>query len=273
MLRYEFSMIKISPDMVRGEVFNIGLIVFKPNGTDVRLTNSLNKIRMLGNEFCEKNLNKVAEDIRWVSSNVEEPKDICSFFREQIIISDPGFFTVQNADEYERKVHELLVNYIDPEKVASKHYRKRITTNLKQKFIEYGIFGEDQGDIKNHKVIPSYPIAADEGLYADFLLKNGSYHLTETLDLRTDNKKVKLGEAALKALTIDKARITLRGGVQSTLIFAVDNLAQEKTKIHQLNILRDRVQNSYNLNSKQDMSEYFDYMLSKAGSNTSFYSS
>ena len=33
-------------------------------------------------------------------------------------------------------------------------------------------------------MVEDYPIDTDDGLYADFVLKNSAYHVTETADLR-----------------------------------------------------------------------------------------
>ncbi len=70
-------------------------------------------------------------------------------------------------------------------------------------------------------------ISEEEELDADFILKNGAYHVTVTLDLR----KAAIGkaQAALKAIVLDKSSAVLGGpgGVEKIAVYAASPDAHE----------------------------------------------
>ncbi|HDY7424672.1 TPA: DUF3037 domain-containing protein [Vibrio vulnificus] len=264
MTRFDFSIIKFVPDAQRGEVLNIGLLVYLTNGVDVRVLSSVSKLKPFNSKLNIEKLEDMVSNIEWVASGIDNPETLHQIFQGELSITKPGYFQIENNAEYEIKVNQLMDKFVNPIRVKKRELRKRITTNIKEVFSKHGVLGKEIDDINDHKVITSYPISQKEGLFAEFLLKNGAYHLTETLDLRTDNNRSKLGESALKALTIDKAKDVFRNNLNAFVIYAADNVSQERNSATQLNLLSEHADHIYNLSSKEDMATYYDHMLTAA---------
>ncbi|MDE1358784.1 MULTISPECIES: DUF3037 domain-containing protein [Vibrio] len=264
MNRFDFSILKFTPDSQRGEVMNVGILIYLANGVDIRILQSVSKLKAFDSHLNLNVLNEFVSDLEWVAKGISNPEKLHQIFQGQFSISKPGYFTVSEMSDYEIKANSLMDKFVNPIKSKRKAGNKRLVTNIKEEFQKQGILGSSIDDISNHKVVTSYPIAENEGLFAEFLLKNGSYHLTETLDLRTEQHRAKLGESALKALTIDKAKDVFQGNLKSFVIFAAENASQERNAKHQLNILGEHTDNMFNLCSKQDMAAYYEHMISAA---------
>ncbi len=263
-MKFDFSVIKTTPDAYRGEVINVGLLVYLQNGIDIRFINSLSKLKFFMTASSVKELESTVENIEWLAKSISNADELHNMFKGFIHITKPGYFTISDNSEYEIKINNLMDKLVNPVKEKStRTSRARITTSLKDVFKKHKIYSSDECDLFDHKVVSDYPISKDEGLFADFLLKNGAYHLTETLDLRTENNRAKLGESALKAITIDKAKLTFSNNVKSFVIYAAD-AKQERDSRSQLNLLSDHADKIYNINSKHDMSDYYDHILHAA---------
>jgi hypothetical protein len=263
----KFSIIKLSPNPLRGEIINIGILIYLSEGIDIRITDSQSKLKAIDNYLTLESLEELKDSLYYVADTVDSFEDMVSLFEGEICLTQPGFFTLSNLTHYETKVQQLMDRFINPIKRKSSGSRTRISTNLKDEFRNKGILGKSTDDLTEHKVISNFPISKSEGLNADFVLKNGIYHVTETLDLRTENIRVKHGESALKAITISKAKQLFSGELKSTVVYAVENISQETSAKHHLNLLKNEADLMFNLCSKDDMAEYFDYMLATAHQN------
>ena len=124
--------------------------------------------------------------------------------------------------------------------------------------------GKGFDDLNDHKVVQGYPLSAQQGLYAELLLKNGVYHLTETLDLRTTNAKQKIGDSAFKAITMSTAKTIWSGQVNTFLVYAAD-MSQVRMHSQQLALVDNYADRMFNLLSNEEMSVYFEHMLTAAG--------
>jgi len=264
MEQIKFSIIKLSPNPLRGEVINIGILVYLSEGIDIRITDSQSKLKAIDDYLTLESLEELKDSLIYVADTVDSLETMVSLFEGEISLTQPGFFTINNLSHYETKVSQLMDRFVNPAKRKSTGSRTRITTNLKDQFRKKGILGKSTDELSEHKVISNYPISKNEGLNADFVLKNGIYHVTETLDLRTENIRVKHGESALKAITISKAKQLFTDGLKSTVVYAVENISQETSAKHHLNLLKNEADLMFNLCSKDDMAEYFNYMLKTA---------
>ncbi|WP_273840314.1 DUF3037 domain-containing protein [Providencia rettgeri] len=265
---YYYSIIRLTPNSVRSESVNVGIAIQTPSGADVRVITSMAKINAITNDYKIDELQKLKTQIEDFMLNGIKLPQLASFYHGAINLSSVGMFSVASVDEYESKINEINKLYITPEKSTKMTSvgQKRIITELKNHFHKYGILGKDISDIKNHKVVTKYPLSEDEGLYAELLLKNGAYHLTETLDFRSDNIKQKLGDTALKAVTMDKARAIWDKEVNTFLVYAAES-KHEKNHSTQLTLIDNYADRMFNLLSGDDMADYFDHMLNAAGCN------
>ncbi|MCS2146884.1 DUF3037 domain-containing protein [Scandinavium manionii] len=272
MNKFYFSIIKLISDPLRAESINVGLLIQTEHGLDVRLLKTEQKLKAVSDRFSLSTIEDFTAEIEWLYSMTPDFKSLfklCS--NGSIQLSEPGMFVIRDPILYDKKVDQLMMDYVQPSFSSERSKQnKRIITQLKQEFSRVGILGKNHADLWNHRVVSNFPIAEDEGIYAELLLKNGAYHLTETLDLRGDSVKQKMGDSALKAITISKAKSVFEGKIKSFVVYAVNSISEEKSGQRQLNLVEGYADNVFNLLSEQDMARYFDHMFEAAGASLKF---
>lgn len=271
MITYQYSVIRVTPNPVRAETVNIGFVVMTQSGPDVRVIESASKIKVISNLFNMDSIDKIRLQLESILTERITLEQACGFFQGSMTLSPVGTFSASSEKEYEEAVDRINKEYITPERSKRKTEvtQKRIITELKDRFETAGIMGKGMIDINNHKVVQDYPLSESEGLYAELLLKNGKYHLTETLDFRTSGMKQKIGESAVKAITMNTAKSIWRGEVNTFVVYAA-NALQERSHTQQINLVGGYADHMFNLLSAQDMAAYFDHMLTAAGRSINF---
>ena len=268
---YKYSIIRITPNPVRAETINVGLVVMKPSGPDVRVIENPSKLKAITNDFGLEALENSQKQLEKILTSGLSIEQASLFFQGSFALSSTGTFHAASEREYELKINELNKLFITPERAKRRVEvsQKRIITELKDRFEKEGVMGKDLRDISEHKVVQGYPLSESEGLYAELLLKNGIFHLTETLDLRISNNRQKMGESAFKAVTINAAKSIWQNNVKTFVVFAAD-MPQEKAHSQQLNLVGGYADNVFNLLSNDDMATYYDHMLVAAGKSLNF---
>lgn len=271
MSTYKYSIIRITPNPVRAETINVGIVVMKPSGPDVRVIDSPAKLKAITNMFGLEALENSQKQLEKILTSGLSIDQAALFFQGSFTLSSVGTFNAADERQYENKINELNKIFITPERAKRKTEvsQKRIITELKDRFEQEGIMGKNLQDISEHKVVQGYPLSESEGLYAELLLKNGVYHLTETLDLRISNNRQKMGESAFKAVTMNAAKTIWKSEVKTFVVFAAD-IPQEKAHSQQLNLVGGYADNVFNLLSSDDMASYYDHMLVAAGKSLNF---
>lgn len=264
MKTFKYSLIRITPNLEKGETINVGLIVYHDASIDVRMLNSVSKLKAVDKCLDLEYLEEVHQSFVDLSNSISDVTLLPKLFKGSLTISDFGAFTVQLTESYDKKVSELMDRLVNSQRARHKRMNRKVFFDIKDTFVQHGIFSKFDEDLYHHKVVSNYPISADEGLSADFLLKNGKYHLTETIDFRSENIKKQMGEAALSALTISKAIEIFHSNIDSFVIYAAETTAQEKGARHQLNLLEKHTNNLINAFSKDDMNKYYEKMLNAA---------
>lgn len=181
--------------------------------------------------------------------------------------SEIAWFTCA-AKDYDSQVESILrVLVVPPARERTPSAAPtRLETTLRYNFSLHKVLGSSPGDIDKHRVISRYPIACEENLYADFVLKNGAWHVTETIDFRGAQKNVhnnKFKVSALKAITLYKASKVLRNCVPMVVYYA-DPDRLDDVQPH-INLLSDHAERLYNYADPKEMASYMDYILKKAG--------
>jgi hypothetical protein len=264
MKTFKYSLIRVTPNLEKGETINVGLIVYMDDDIDVRMLNSVSKLRAIDKGLGLDYLEKLTGTLFKLSQAITDIELLPRLFKGSLALSDFGCFTVAPSENYESKLNELMNRLVNPQKKPYKQINKKIFFDIRDNFRKHGILGKNEEDIFHHKVVTNYPISADEGLVADFLLKNGKFHLTETVDFRTENAKKQMGESALSALTISKAHEIYKDNIDSFVIYAAETTAQESSAKHQLNLLEKHTNNLINAFSRQDMMQYYEKMMNAA---------
>lgn len=266
MKTYKYSLIRITPNLEKGETINVGLVVYLDDNIDIRMLHSVSKLRAIDKSLDLDYLDELTGNLLHLSSMINDIKLLPKLFKGSLSLSEFGVFTVGNGDNYESTLNSLMNRLVNPHKKAYKRVNKKIFFDIRDRFFKQGILGKYEEDLFNHKVVANYPISSEEGLVADFLLKNGKYHLTETLDFRTENIKKQMGEAAISALTINKAVEIYGHNIDSFVIYAAETTAQENSAKQQLNLLGKHTDNLINAFSRDDMVVYYEKMINAASS-------
>ncbi|MDF2777703.1 MAG: putative phage-related protein [Enterobacteriaceae bacterium] len=261
MKTFKYSLIRVTPNLEKGETINVGLIVYRDNELDIRMINSVSKLRALDKGLSLDYLEDLTSSFYELSKSINDLTLFPRLFKGSLSLSDFGVFTVSEKDSYDRKINELMNRLVNPQKTQHRRMNRKIFFDIKDTFIKQGIFGKHGEDLYDHKVVANYPVSSSEGLIADFLLKNGKYHLTETIDFRSENIKKQMGEAAVSALTISKAAEVFNHNIDSFVIYAAETTSQEKNARQQLNLLEKHTDMLINAFSKEDMTYYYDKML------------
>lgn len=261
---YKYSLIRLTPSLEKGETINVGIIIYLDDKVDIRMLHSVSKLRAIDNVLSLDYLNELADSLFHLSQIVDDVRLIPRLFKGSMVLSDFGTFTLSENEGYEEKLNELMNRLVHPHKKPYKRNTKRIFFDIKDKFNKQGILGKFEEDIYSHKVVANYPISQEEGLVADFLLKNGKYHLTETIDFRNENPKKRMGDAAISALTINKAQEIYYNNIDSFVIYAAETTAQENNAKQQLKLLEKYSDHLINAFSREDMLVYYEKMMNAA---------
>ncbi|MCQ4289457.1 DUF3037 domain-containing protein [Pseudomonas stutzeri] len=269
MITFEYSIIKYMPDPKRGEIVNVGLVVFNAGRADVRVLNASAKVRIIDGTTRIEDLESLKEGITSVAALADNPKQaielLKSFHASSSFLSEPSCFVLDDINQYEKRVsalfNELVKPYSSKEKVIKS---SRIHTYVKNIFQGMEILGKDVDDLSRHKVIYNYPLNENSGFSADFLLKNGKFHMTEAIDFNLNDPSAKFKETTMKVMTFMEGRKFL-GDDSARYFVYFASAAKEKEVIPHINLAEEYSDKIFNLESKEEHTEYFGLMSSLVG--------
>lgn len=268
-----YSLIQFTPDRKRNETINIGLLVFLPNGINVHLCESIRKIRAVDGITSANDLKSIESRLTKIFDNLpREPKALREEFefRRTMMpgsyqLSMLGYFAVDKADEVSLKVNQLMADLVIPPKPhISRERGTRIVTNLRNIFRQHNLFSDSVEDIFNHRIVEKFPISDRTSLRADFALKNGVYHITETIDLAARDASLKFKEAGLKSFVMAKAKLELGKETKCYAVYSA-TASDEKDKSEAIDLLSEGSDYIFNLNSQKDKIDYIQKMEAAAG--------
>lgn len=269
----KYSLIQFTPDRKRNETINIGLVAFMPDAIVVNLCESIRKIRAVdgaisGNDLknIESMLHKIFSRSVPVSLEIESKFEFLKLLLpDSYQLSPLGCFSAATRDEANLKV-SLLMNelVIPPRPVITRERGARIITNLRSIFRQHDLFSESVDDIFNHRIVEKFPISEKSSLRADFALKNGVYHITETIDLGARDASVKFKEAGLKSFVMAKAKLELGKETKCYAVYSA-SATDEKDKSEAIDLLSEGSDFIFNLRSQKDKVDYIQRMEEAAG--------
>lgn len=269
MNNYTYSLIRYVPNPLRGEMVNIGLVVFSKK-LDIRLLKSATKIRMLDNETSIADLRKLETNLLELSAfNESQSYDslhsIVSCFSSSIILSKPATFSISHISQYDAKVSNLFDVLVKPYAVREPVTRNsRLVTSLKRKFASIDILASDPSELDEHKIVSNYVLNQSTGISVDFMLKNGKYHLTEVIDYDVVDKKGKFKETTMKLMTFVEGQKSLDGETASYFVYSASSKTENEVA-QQINLAENYSTNIFNMASKQDEAEYFQIIQDAVG--------
>lgn len=269
----KYSLIQFTPDRKRNETINIGLVAFMPDSIVVNLCESIRKIRAVDGAISGNDLKNIETMLQKIfSKSVPESQEIESRFEflklilpDSYQLSTLGCFSAATREEANLKI-SLLMNelVIPPRPVITRERGARIITNLRTIFRQHDLFSESVDDIFNHRIVEKFPISEKSSLRADFALKNGVYHITETIDLGARDASMKFKEAGLKSFVMAKAKLELGKETKCYAVYSA-SAADEKDKSEAIDLLSEGSDFIFNLRSQKDKVDYIQRMEDAAG--------
>ncbi|RUT97952.1 DUF3037 domain-containing protein [Mesorhizobium sp. USDA-HM6] len=213
---YRFAIVRLEPNDGRGERLNLGIVVLRNDSLDVRVTRSLDRARVLSAALDQQvlldlfsNLQDIDDRAR-VEGFVDEGERIARFARlGPLTVAKAGQFTADSQQAYESRIATILERLIEPEPAPRKNREKRtrLYSQVKRVLKDQRILARREEGLDSHRIVAGYEL--DEGLVADLVLRNGAFHVFETVDASGDEASFRkaVSEIAISALVIERAKM------------------------------------------------------------------
>lgn len=267
MYYFDYAIIKYMPNPKRGEIINIGLIIFKPTTIDVRVLAVAHKAALLDGMTTDDNIFKIKDSFEELAKLANSPKnnyELITSCSKSIFLSDKAYFSINTLNEYEEKIQSLLNILVKPIPKKTKTTKTpRLQAQIKETFQRMSLLGESAIDIENHKVIANFLLEESTGLTADFVLKNTIYHVSQVIDYSVSDQKTKYKETCLKTMGFIESKKILKN-TKGYLVFFATN-SEEKGLISQLNLAQQYSDDMFNMMSHEDAIRYYQTMSNLAG--------
>lgn len=236
MFNLPFTLLRIRPDNIRGETMNVGLVTFPPEGARIYFDAPIARLKAFHPDFehirgeqwaleIEEELSKldgITSQLEWLQNSLGAIK----------ADSKLGSISGDTQEAITDSVELLLERFVHvPEReVPAIHKqpasnRTVLKTQLKSWFRRSNLFSSKVSDLSQKRIVPNYPVDANDDLYADFAMKNGSIHVLEVLDFRgveRINRGIR-GEASLTAILLDQVKKRFTGESKRIAITAADD--------------------------------------------------
>jgi hypothetical protein len=270
---FDYSVIKYLPDPKRGEIINIGLVVYRRSGVDVKLLGNSAKVRMFdgSSNFVEiKRLGTTIKQICNVVSSPQEQYIRLKNFGTGIFITDLSSFSIAEIGAYEQTVINIFNQLVRPHSTREpKKNNSRFFTRIKNEFKSLKLLAQDESEIDQHKIVASYPIDTNSGLEADFMLKNGKYHMSELIDFNVENVQPKFKETSLKTMTFITGKRILEANMGCYFVYSASS-SKDKDIIPHLNLAEDNCDKMFNLESRDEKASYYQMLSELTGNELKF---
>jgi Protein of unknown function (DUF3037) len=263
---YDFAVVKFVPDAIRDESLNAAIIIFGPNGLDVRVTPNPERLHLIAPRFAPETLDELKKSLENLDvTNLPVTERLHQLRRlPGIIISEPGTVNVENASELNILVDSLVSRLLTSVRAPALHAPPKATAlvqELSKTFRREKLLGRGDEDLLKHKVVRNVAISADGSLRADFVAKNRFMHVTETADLRTPGELTiaRLKDIAVAAMTLDEAKRKFGRKTQRYFVYAGSSTAEKQARGY-LRAAEHHAERVFNFASKNDRAAYLDFI-------------
>jgi hypothetical protein len=243
---YKYSILTAIPDPRRGERINVGIVIFLDGKLDVRFQQASFKLKALTRENWDLRIESIRQRISELHQKNEAPEDVLSkisFVEPLISSSGLGTFHSHSSADYEDTINEILQSLVLLPKAKPSDAVSRINTEITKVFKTAKALAKPGQSLRDGKIVRGLPVAPNEGLLADFALQNSKMHIASTLDLRKHT--VRLDEAALKSIVLDKSREVYGKTVRTIGVYAVEPDMKKHFSTH-VELLSDYADETYN---------------------------
>ncbi len=212
---FDFAVIRLAPADARGERLNIGALVFKPDGIDVRLAKRLDKVHAMSAAIDTEMLRGIAARFASMDeyARANGCTDIASRYQMLSRLGSYALSPLGKLDafegQYEARLESLLRDLVEPEPAPKQSSSKRssLLAEVKRAFKVRGVLARAGETLDDHRIVPKYEVG--EGMEADLVLKNGLFHVVETVDITRDEGSLRraISEVGVSALILEQARM------------------------------------------------------------------
>lgn len=266
----KYSLLVIFPVPERMDRIVVGVVVHSSLGWDISLSSDHTKVLALDPNFSIPTLGRIGNTLREIAVSSKKLDDFRSLINlmggSVQVDSFEGRFAFEDEASYNDQLNRIMAeSVVAPSKLidsGAKRDRSQLKANLKRQFTRLGVFGENSDDINSHKVIARYPIQADQGLFADFALKNSVMHVTETIDftMATSAYTAKRYEAQAKCLVLKAASDICGPDTRKYVVVAGGNTRNAESALRLLSANAEMFQ----FENAIDMTRYIDTINSAA---------
>ncbi|WP_155629817.1 hypothetical protein [Burkholderia stagnalis] len=261
----KYSLIMFYPTPERLDQVVAGAVFHNSAMWDVRVGADIHKMAAIDPSFKLQRLELLREFVaRGCSTSQDLPglRDYLQSMRAAVYLhtSEDAFF-FSDKTHYERQVQAVIAESVDVAKPrALRRPRNRVRRDLRSRFQQLKLWSKQNADIDRHRVVEQFLLSEEHGIVAEFALKNGAMHITETIDFDMQTATAKRVEAQAKTLVLDEAQRVFGDTTKKYVVVAGANISGMEASVR---LLQDRA-TVYSLESDDDMHEYMTLMASAA---------
>ena len=210
---YHYVVLRLAANDLRGEIINVGMVLMHQDQPHkIVMMATLNKLRAIDSRWNSQRLAAWTKNIQTIVQS-QKTASGCVRTLGSFGFCDPnavGVFHAQSEAELAKMITELKQTYVASHAAEDKPKREkrtRLQTALREQFKKMHVLGETVDDIAQHLVVANVPVTGHPELKADFVYKNGTYRVTQTLDYHVapDSLHNKLTEACVKSTAAELA--------------------------------------------------------------------
>lgn len=262
---FHFSIIKYIPNLKRGEIVNIGLVIYGPNGVDFKFLDNYSKARMLDGVTNEKSLINLSSNLSelLLTDDINEGIELINGLKKSVYLSNPSSFQLSQFETYTQKIQKLYDDLVKPYSLIEPRPRRttcRLMSDIKKKLNRQSLLSNDRRDLYNHKIIPSFVLNEKSGITADFMLKNGVYHMSSVVDFNVADTALKFKETGLKVLSFHEGEKQISKGIKKYFVYSAGMKKENDISGH-LGLVEGNCDEMFNMNSNDDSRRYYDLMV------------
>lgn len=267
-----YSLLLINPTVDRLDTVVAGVVVHREAGWDVRVASSAQKMKAIDPSFPDGRLSQTAAVVYQLTQTASNLRDLQSSFEGTrlgvLVDTFIGGFTFASDVDYQGQVASILAESVNPPGLATANAapitrrRNVVRRKLRDHFRARGLWSRSDQDIDNHRVVEHFPISPEHGVIADFALKNGAMHVTETIDFQIQSLKGKRLEAQAKGFVLNEATRVFGPNTKRYVVASGTSIPEVRPSV----LLLSEFAEVFALESAQDMSTYVEKMAAAAGS-------
>ncbi len=216
--------IEYVPYAHRNERCAVGMLAVRPDGQiSIHVGQQIKKAKAI-NPACD--IVALREGLHAIEAELREHPETLPLYSSGatgiVISTKAGRIDFRDEDELQRGIEWALVIAVEPAKTVKTRERasvSRLFVSIKNTFESLGWMASMNQGIDTGKIIPRFPLSANEGLVVDFAQQKQQFLALQTVDYR-HNATAKRTEASAKLLTLGMADQIIVPRTQRIAVFA-----------------------------------------------------